>query len=713
MAVIVDIPGVGPVEAKNAATEATLRELVNAMKGMGGRGGGAVGGAAGGAMSGAAAGAKGFSNAAGNAGKLLTKGFAGPALLAGKGLGLLVTSAPAAAGKLIDVAEAATAMIEQLANVGNSLTQAAGVFRSIPVVGPLFAAAAGAAEGVADAFTNVASSGATFGGSIAAMARSAGEAGMTLKEFGDLIKSNGSGLLAFGTTTEGGAKQFARLSRDLRTTGSDLYALGFSTQEINDGLAKYGQLLRSQGLQGRQSNAQLVQGAKSYLKELDALAKITGEERSAKEKQMQELATDAQFAAAMAGKDEKVRASFQKTVLGLPGPLQGFVKDFLATGTLTTEETQRIGAMMGGEVMQELNNMRNKMNSGVALTAAEQDRLAMIMKKAAEQNLKNSGTALAASREMDSATNAMTSALQLNVGAHKQTAEEQANAAKNTDGMNEQVRKSQEALAQFSNSFMMTLAGSGILPVMMSAFEMLANIVQTFVVPAFNILTPIISKVFYGIQSLLMPVINSLSGSMGGLEGVVNFIDGALNVAFALADSAVRALSLAFSGLWNGTMRVLQPLQDLYTKLQDVIPGVSDFTDIIIEAGSLVGGAFEFLGEIIGTIVEGYISMYTAIFEWLSSFDFVKKALDVGGDMLKSAFETLKLYLSADGAKLLMAQIKDLVANTIVGFFQDMQDYFEDFFITLQNALPIGGISDEEAEERRKAIAERKEDRAN
>jgi colicin import membrane protein len=41
-----------------------------------------------------------------------------------------------------------------------------------------------------------------------------------------------------------------------------------------------------------------------------------------------------------------------------------------------------------------------------------------------------------------------------------------------------------------------------------------------------------------------------------------------------------------------------------------------------------------------------------------------------------------------------------------------MQDYFEDFFITLQNALPIGGISDEEAEERRKAIAERKEDRA-
>ena len=32
--VFIDIPGVGNVEAKNAATESTLRELVNIMKGV-------------------------------------------------------------------------------------------------------------------------------------------------------------------------------------------------------------------------------------------------------------------------------------------------------------------------------------------------------------------------------------------------------------------------------------------------------------------------------------------------------------------------------------------------------------------------------------------------------------------------------------------------------------------------------------------------------
>ena len=38
-AVMIDIPGIGQVEAKNAASESTLRELLAVMRG-GGRGGG-------------------------------------------------------------------------------------------------------------------------------------------------------------------------------------------------------------------------------------------------------------------------------------------------------------------------------------------------------------------------------------------------------------------------------------------------------------------------------------------------------------------------------------------------------------------------------------------------------------------------------------------------------------------------------------------------
>ena len=40
MAVMIDIPGIGQVEAQNAASEATLKAILAAMGGGGGRGGG-------------------------------------------------------------------------------------------------------------------------------------------------------------------------------------------------------------------------------------------------------------------------------------------------------------------------------------------------------------------------------------------------------------------------------------------------------------------------------------------------------------------------------------------------------------------------------------------------------------------------------------------------------------------------------------------------
>ena len=92
---------------------------------------------------------------------------------------------------------------------------------------------------------------------------------MTMKDFGKLVADNGPAMLAFGSTTESGSKNFARLSGQLRAAGSDLYALGYGTAEINQGFANYGKLIRSQGLQGTKSNSELIAGSKKYLKEMD------------------------------------------------------------------------------------------------------------------------------------------------------------------------------------------------------------------------------------------------------------------------------------------------------------------------------------------------------------------------------------------------------------------------------------------------------------
>lgn len=506
--VFIDIPGVGNVEAKNAATEATLREILKAMQGVqkntGGSSAGGAGGAGGGAGGGGNAGAA-------NSGKSV--GFLGRAANSvGQAMGKLSSKVMPVVGGFNVLNNALTGTIAAFANVEDDVGAAA---KTIPILGGLFGTVADQAKKVNKAFLDASTSGATFGGSVSNLAASASAAGMTMDKFAALVSKNGQGMLGFGGTTEEGAKRFAQVSKSLRATSSDLYALGYSTEDINGGLAKYGELLRAQGLQGKKSNGEMVDGAKKYLKELDQLAKITGEERSAKEAEMKKLAQDAQFQAAMAGKSEDVRASFMKTVTALPGPLQGFVKDFLATGTLTSEETQRIGAMMGGEVMNELQNMRNKMQSGQALTAAEQDRLAAIMKSAAEKQLKANGTALAASREMDGATNAMASALQLQTNAHQNAAKEQGKAAKEGDGFNKKMQQMQQTLAQFSNMFSMVLAKSGVLDLMMNMFTGLATLVQNIVVPAFNIFSGIIVTVGNFLMGTLTPVFRTLGDFIG------------------------------------------------------------------------------------------------------------------------------------------------------------------------------------------------------
>ena len=548
--VTIDIPGIGKVEAENAASEATLKKLLDAItknqkanakagasggsragdgtSGGGGAGGGGAGGGGGGKGGGAGGGAGPQAAAASKGAKALNAlGAAGAG--AGYALGTAAKATKAAGGALVGLGEKSTQLIGKFAAVGDDLTKAADIFSGIPIIGSMFSAVASAVESTIKSYSDASAGGASFGGSLQAFSNAASTAGMSMQEFGSLIRQNGQGLLAFGATTEAGAQNFAKVSRQLRATGSDLYALGFSTKDINAGLASYGSLLRLQGGQGKQSSEQMVKGAKTYLKELDLMAKVTGEERSAKEAQMKALAIDAQFIGSMSGKSEEAKQSFLTTVGKIPGPLQGFVKDFLATGTLTTDETQRIGALMGGDVMKELQNMRNKLQSGAVLSAEEQDRLATIMKKASDKALQSSGSALAGSAEMATATAAIASAQQINEKAITQGTAEQKKAAAETDKLNEETNKAKSSLAEFSNTFSMVLVNSGLIGTLLEAFKFTANFVLTYVVPIFHVLVASVSAIVGSFLTSFGPAINGAGGFFNGvlipaIQAFTNFL---------------------------------------------------------------------------------------------------------------------------------------------------------------------------------------------
>lgn len=503
--VTIDIPGIGNVEAKNAATEATLREILAAIKkgGLGG-GKGAPGGPGGPGGPGAGADEQKEQEERIGLGQRL-----------GRGMGFLTGKIRNVSTQFADLTTKSVDLIEDLANVGDSVTAAARTLSNIPVVGGflsgVFGAVAQAAESTVGAFQQATASGATFGGSVNEFARSASAAGMVMADFAQLISQNGEAMRLLGGTTEGGAQRFAQLSKTMRQSPfmSELNNLGYSTKDVNEGMAGYIKFLGQTGKMGNKSNAELAAGSAKYLKEMDLLAKITGESRKDQEAARQKLLNDAQFQAKVAGMGAEAGEAFANTVNGLPPGLRDVAKDIMVTGTATTEEAQKFTALMpkSAALMQKYAAITE---AGGTITKEMQQELQNTMAaegKAQKENMRTQGMY---NKEMSGAYMNTVQAANIQTDAIKKASDAQKNAKANTDGQAAALEEAKRKLSEFSNSFQMALANSGLLTTLMQAFQGLATFVQQIVVPAFQFMAPIIGQLVSTVVSLVIPAFQFL-----------------------------------------------------------------------------------------------------------------------------------------------------------------------------------------------------------
>jgi hypothetical protein len=630
----------------------------------------------------------------------------------------------------INLAEKSFAAADTLSQLGDNATDAASIFSGIPIVGKIFTMVAGAADRMLVAFNSATASGSSFGGSISQFSAAATTAGMNIQEFGALIGKNGNAMTAFGTTTEGGAANFAKVSKQLRGTSSELYALGFSTQDINQGLASYGALMKAQGMQGKKSNAELAQGAKSYLKEMDLLAKVTGQSRSDIEASRAAMAKDAQFQASMAGLGEGVRNSFMSVTDGLQDTgLKNFAKDIMATGTATTEENQKLMAMMPQSAAM-LQKMNQKMQRGEAVSMEERNALNNLMKEEGGKNLKNIKSAGAASADLAGVVNSLNATQGLNKDSLKEATEEQKNAAANTDKFNEKMNKMKEVLNGLSNTFTGILANSGFLDLLIGALGLVADLANAVLVPALKALDagirPVIDifmkafppvlavvaalfeKVGLGMKLIFGPMVEKIGKALEGVsmkfedfKGVIDVVDKAFNFLFGIVNSVVAGLELAFGGLFEAVQGLMQPFGELWKAVSDLwsttneLGGGFDWLEqTIIEVGSVVGEAFKILGAVIGEVVGVVTDMYKWFNETVLKSQFVVDMFKTLGTVASEVWQTFRKYFSVEG-------IKSLFAGVVDGFMGLVD--------SILVALPLGGISKEVYESReqeRKARSE-------
>ena len=264
----------------------------------------------------------------------------------------------AVGGLLGSVLGGFTGLAKEFVNGGNNLSDFA---QHIPIVGGLLGGFAGYIDNTVSTFRTLSATGAAFGNDMMETRRSAGQMGLSLDEFAGLISNNASNLAALGGSVTQGAERFKKMNANMKSSGdfAALKSMGFTVEEVNEGMGDYIDLQRRMGtLQGK-STAELATGSADYLKQIDLLAKVTGKTREEAEKALREQAADAAIRGMMnqfeEGSQELKNFQLSLGIIEEMGGATGAAMKDLLDGMPSGPETAQFLNMMGdaGPAMQD------------------------------------------------------------------------------------------------------------------------------------------------------------------------------------------------------------------------------------------------------------------------------------------------------------------------------------------------------------------------
>lgn len=553
-----------------------------------------------------------------------------------------------------NVAIGMTNLLSTLSNVGNSLTSAANSLNAIPVVGGLvataFGAVAGAAEKTYKSFQEAASVGANFGGSITEMINSAGSAGLTFEQFSGIIAKNGESIALLGGGANNGARRLAELGKTIRNTnlGNQLANLGYSTEQINEGFLRYSAMQAKSGNGQRLSNAELIKQTGEYLKNLDAVSKLTGKSKEALQAEEDARRRDAQFRIAERKINKEDRKNLDMFMNSMGKVEQDAFKEMLATGTLAGEASQNlmITNPKAAQAMLDAALTARKSGKFTEETAYGLDAAMTSAAKAAADkadvevmgafHAKEYGEAIVDLQDRAGRTTT------LQEERSKQAAEaaekERIAREKGLEALSpEKLKTAQEQIAQIGNQFTAALANSGLLDQLIPAFKMLADITAKFILPAFTGIgehATLAGVVLGGVAIAL--------GTMNAIVAIGNTLEAAKNINLALASA----------GLGRFTASLFAPVAGLFKFAAGLLAAMAPLWPLAVVAGALYAGwkLLENAGyslsdvlEAVGDNLKRFGLFYVDI--WLSIAEKVAKFFG-GGDKIAAMRQRIALEQS-------------------------------------------------------------------
>jgi DNA-binding transcriptional MerR regulator len=154
-----------------------------------------------------------------------------------------------------------------------------------------------------DAYKNLSQSGLSDAGGMRTIFDNMQKFGYGIEQLGEmtaLLKENSKELAAFGGTAASGTKAFADAAADIQRSevGKSLQMLGKTPDEINKGMAGFIKQQQMLGISSANINQNLAQKSADYVKQLDLISKLTGENADQLQAKLEQAQAEDAFAAA-------------------------------------------------------------------------------------------------------------------------------------------------------------------------------------------------------------------------------------------------------------------------------------------------------------------------------------------------------------------------------------------------------------------------------
>ena len=199
------------------------------------------------------------------------------------------------------------------------------------VAGDIAQAMASDLDIMTETFIAMSQSGAMFNGSMMAMSKAAADAAIPLPRFVDLVTQNSELLGAFFGTVQAGTNRFITLSRKINELSStELAKFGISAEAAGEFMTTFIEGERRRGNIKNFTDAQLLNGTKAYIKQLQTLSVLTGKSVKELDEQNKAAMTDAVFNQKLAGMDAKAASAIRTQFNSLNPELQNFFKQIIA-----------------------------------------------------------------------------------------------------------------------------------------------------------------------------------------------------------------------------------------------------------------------------------------------------------------------------------------------------------------------------------------------